>query len=85
MEGHKHAKKITSHLNRTSLVNKATAGNPERPLARLCSQSQRGIWFTLLSRGASHIIRPILASSDKKNHPEPEAGLPKVSFIIFVP
>ena len=37
-----------------------TAGSPERErwlhLAHSDSQSQRAIWFTLLARGASHII-----------------------------
>ena len=69
----KRTRPISSHLDRTNLVNKEfikwllvkfclrdTAGIPERGrwlhLARLGSQSQRAIWFSLPARGASHII-----------------------------
>ena len=62
---------ISSHLDRTNLVNKGfiiwllvkfclrdTAGSPRRALhlARSGSQSQCAIWFILPARGASHII-----------------------------
>ena len=44
-------------------------GNPERAvwlhLARSGSQSQRGIWFVLPTRGACHIIKPCI---DVYNH-----------------
>jgi len=74
VEVHKLAEKrtrpISSHLDRTNLVNKRfiiwlsgkffmrdTAGSPERLLlARSGSQSQRAIWFILPARGASHEI-----------------------------
>ena len=68
----KKTRPISSHLDRTNLVNKGfiiwlslkfflrdTAGSPERArwLARSGSQSHRAIWFTLPARGAYHIIK----------------------------
>ena len=66
----KRTRPISSHLDRTSLVNKRfiiwlsgkfflrdTAGSPERARwSYLARQSQRRIWFILPARGASYII-----------------------------
>ena len=65
----KRTRPISSHLDRTNLVNKGfilwllgkfclrdSAGSPELHLARSGSQSQCAISFILPARGASHII-----------------------------